>query len=72
MFTLTYYGHKAGVVIGESYIYDFDSQDAAREAVKSASQIVVIYQPGNRSRLEDLTPAVIQNVRILAPTSCPI
>lgn len=70
MFTLTYSGHKAGVVnSSEEYIYEFDSLESARSAVGEASQFIVIYQPGNRSRLEDSNPASRQKLKIHPPTS---
>lgn len=69
MYTLSYMGHVAAVVQGNSYVYDFDSLEDAKSAVKDAEQINVAFQPGNRNRLLDLTPAVKQSLKVIPPQS---
>lgn len=69
MYTLSYMGNTAAVVQGDSYVYDFDSLEEARSAVKEADEINVVFQPANRSRLLELTQAVKQSLKIIPPMS---
>lgn len=72
MYTLTYRGNKAAVVENGRYIYEFETEDAARQAVKQAEMIVVIFQPGNRDQEMEKTPAVEQAMSIKLPTEAKI
>lgn len=71
MWTLTYNKHKAGVVQGNHYVYDFESLEAARNAIKNAEQIYVAYPHGKGDVLE-LTAAVRQQMAIIPPQSYPV
>lgn len=71
MWTLIYSGHKAAVVQGNRYIYEFDSLDSAKAAVKEATQIYVVYEHG-RGQLTELSPVVKQQMKVIPPQSYPV
>ena len=46
MWTITYSGNKTAIVQDGRYIYEFDSLESARTAVKAATQVYVVYPQG--------------------------
>ena len=71
MWTLTYNNYKVGVVQGNHYIYEFDSLESAKAAVKEATQIFVADNYG-RGQLTDLSAAVKQQMKVIPPQSYPV
>jgi len=71
MWTLTYSGNKAAVVQNGRYIYEFDSLESAKGAVKEATQIYVVYEHG-RGQLFDLSESVRQQMKVIPPQSYPV
>jgi len=69
MFTFTYHGNVAAIVIEGSYVYEFSTLEEAQQAAQNADEINVVYHSGNRNTLMDITPAVKQGLKVKAPTA---
>lgn len=69
MYTLTYNNKKAGVLIEGKYIYEFETKEKANEAVKRSTKVNVLPEHGTRNTVHDITPAVMQRIKIIPPAS---